>query len=61
MATKETAMERVQDRIETGVNDLQDGLTKMDGRARSLIAAHPVAALLCALGLGYVIARIVTR
>jgi len=61
MTTKETAMERVQERLETGVDRVKDGLATVDARTRSMIVARPVVSLLCALGLGYVIGRIVSR
>jgi hypothetical protein len=61
MAMKDTAMERARDRIESSVERAEDALATADERARTMIAARPVMALLCALGLGYVLGRVVSR
>jgi len=59
--TKEEAMESVEDRIQTGVARVREGLSTVDEKARTFIATRPVTALVCALGLGYVIGRVISR
>ncbi|MDB4968967.1 MAG: hypothetical protein JWN44_4656 [Myxococcales bacterium] len=48
-----------------GVKQLQDGrewvaerLARADKQARSLLTEHPIAALACAVGIGYLAARL---
>ena len=61
MRHSDTAIERAQERISHELKRARDEMTTMDRRARKLVAERPVTSLLVAVGVGYLVGRIVSR
>ena len=61
MRHSDTAIERAQERVSHELERARDAMTTMDRRARKLVAERPVTSLLVAVGVGYLVGRIVSR
>lgn len=59
--TNDAAMQRDGDPMEASKQRVRDGLWMADQKARTFIAARPVTSLLVALGIGFVVGRLLRR